>query len=386
MRANKKFTVLIYGLGLVGGSLAKALSRACRRGQSRELFPQGLEIWAAASRAEVLAQAKKDGVISRGFVLPHLDAEGRWQEALLREEDLFKADFVLFSTPVETIVPLARFFGARSDALLSDAGSVKSAVMAGCRGLRFAGGHPMAGSERTGYYCADEALFDHACYAFCLPEEPLPDQEAVADFLEDFAALLGARALFLKPSQHDFLVARVSHLPHITASALVNAALREEERLALLLSAGGFRDITRIASSDPALWAGISLESGDYLAAALREMIKGLEEVLSALERGDAAALEAFFSAANEKRARVPQQGTGPLVSDSQLLLNIEDKPGVLARLTARLSEAGINIHNLSIQDARQYEGGQVRIFISSPAEAARAAALLKEAGYALLE
>lgn len=405
METDKKFKILIAPLGLIGGSLALALKRARDRGQLSELFPQGAEVWGMASDEAVLEAALEEGAVSRGFILPHVEEGRPWRETLLAQPDIFKADFIIFCSPVETIPPLARFFGAHSEALMTDVGSVKGAVCKGCAGLNFIGGHPMAGSERRGYYCADEALFDHACYAFCPTEkgpalpgsrpENAETKEAEAEakkaeereaFLRAFAGLLGARALFLSPAEHDRLVARISHLPHVTAAALVNAALAEEDRLAILLSAGGFRDITRIASSDPDLWTGICLESGAPLREALRAMIGGLEEMLEALEAGDEAALRACFAEANEKRAWVPRQGVGPLVSDVQILINIEDKPGVLARLTALLSGAGINIHNLAIQDARQYEGGQVRLFIASPAEAERARELLRREGFDLAE
>lgn len=382
MSNDKPFKIGIFPLGLIGGSLAKALARARRLDRAQDVFPQGLEVVGLATRPEVLDAALADGAIDRGAILPRVLSDPAWEEKLAAQDDLLSADLIILCSPVETIPPLAAFLAARSGALLSDVGSVKAPIMDACAGLPFIGGHPMAGSERTGYFCAREAMFDHACYAICPPAVPIPNQEEKIALLERFAELLGARTLRIPADEHDKLVARISHLPHVAASALVNAALAREDRLAILLSAGGFRDITRIASSDPSLWAGISLESGDALKAALDDMIAVLNDVREALDAGDRAKLQAFFERANEKRAWVPAQGVGPLVSDVQILINIEDRPGVLARLTALLSEAGINIHNLSIQDARQYEGGQVRLFIASPEEAGRARRLLLREGY----
>lgn len=381
MKKIEPFRIGILPLGLIGASLAKALSRA-RRSASPGSLAARLEIVGLATREAVLAQALQDGAIDRGGIMPRVLEDPDWQAKIMDQEELLACDLIFLCTPVESIAPLARLIASHSRALLTDVGSVKNPIMTATAGLPFIGGHPMAGSERTGYHCATESLFDHAAYALCPPATPLPDQEAKLKLLEELVTLLGARSLRIEPLAHDRLVARISHLPHVVAAGLVNAALDRDDKLAILLSAGGFRDITRIASSDPALWAGISLESGEALSVALADMIAGLEAFRCALNSRDHAALQKFFASASEKRAWVPQQGVGPLISDEQILINIEDKPGVLAQLTSLLSEARINIHNLSIQDARQFEGGQVRLFISSPTEAARARELLREAGY----
>ncbi|NCC83322.1 MAG: prephenate dehydrogenase/arogenate dehydrogenase family protein [Clostridia bacterium] len=381
MKKIEPFRIGILPLGLIGASLAKALSRT-RRSASPGSLAARLEIVGLATREAVLAQALQDGAIDRGGIMPRVLEDPDWQAKIMDQEELLACDLIFLCTPVESIAPLARLIASHSRALLTDVGSVKNPIMTATAGLPFIGGHPMAGSERTGYYCATESLFDHAAYALCPPATPLPDQEAKLKLLEELVTLLGARSLRIEPLAHDRLVARISHLPHVVAAGLVNAALDRDDKLAILLSAGGFRDITRIASSDPALWAGISLESGEALSVALADMIAGLEAFRCALNSRDHAALQKFFASASEKRAWVPQQGVGPLISDEQILINIEDKPGVLAQLTSLLSEARINIHNLSIQDARQFEGGQVRLFISSPTEAARARELLREAGY----
>ncbi len=381
---SRPLRIGILPLGLIGGSLAKAFARTRRieRAAGGIEGTETLEIRGFATRQAVLDEALADGAIDRGALMPRILQEKDWEDKLLATGLLADLDVIFICTPVETIAPLARFLAKHTKALLTDVGSVKRQVMHDTEGLPFIGGHPMAGSERTGYYCASESLFDHATYALCPPAQEIPDQEARLQLLEDLVRRIGARSLRLEAIEHDRLVALISHLPHVVAAGLVNTALAEEDELAVLLAAGGFRDITRIASSDPGLWAGISLESGEELDLALEKIIRGLESFRAALAREDRKELQAYFAEANEKRQLVPQQGVGPLVSDFQILLDIEDKPGVLADLTALLSRAEINIHNLSIQDVRQYEGGQVRLFISSPKEAERARALLAEAGY----
>ncbi len=367
---SEQLRIGILPLGLIGGSLAKAFARAKQR------YAGELEIIGLATREAVLEAALNDGAIDRGGLMPRIPTDPDWQQKLLATGLLQDCDVIFLCTPVEIIAPLGTFLAQHTKALLTDVGSIKAAIVEDMRGLPFIGGHPMAGSERTGYYCASESLFDHAAYVLC------PSETEGLELLLELVELLGARSLVLDAAEHDHLVARISHLPHVVAAGLVNTALSHDDKLALSLSAGGFRDITRIASSDPELWAGICLESGRELASALDEMIRDLEDFRTALDGRDEAALVNFFGQANEKRALVPQQGVGPLISDAQILINIDDRPGVLAELTRLLSEAEINIHNLSIQDARQYEGGQVRLFITGQADAVRAEALLKEAGY----
>lgn len=369
MPGSEKVKVGIVALGLIGGSIAQALS--CHK----DFYVTGF-----SHEQNTLHHAWADRSIDEGYLIPKIGSEN-WEAAILEVDPLFLQDILILCTPVEWVGALAQVVGAKSQAILTDVGSVKSPIMEACRNLRFIGGHPMAGSERTGYACATESLFENAQYVLCAGEH-IEDEER--EVLEKLVRALGAKPLWLDAYRHDDLVARVSHLPHAVAAALMHAALPDEasSSLAVLLSAGGFRDITRIASSDPDLWAGISLESGAHLLRAVHAMQEQLQQLEVALEKQDEDFLRMFYARANHTRAVIPAKGIGPLISDAQILINIEDKTGALAALTQLLSEAKINIHNISIQDARQYEGGHVRLFISSPGEAIRAIALLKEAGY----
>jgi prephenate dehydrogenase len=375
-RTNRPVRLGIFGLGLIGGSMAKALARFNQ--SKRETF---YEVYGFDPSSDVLSKAKAEGTIREGHTLPRIGQAG-WEKDLIALKEYLDLDLLVLATPVAYIPDLIKLLSSLSPALLTDVGSIKAGIVKGTEGFRFIGGHPMAGSERAGYACASASLFENATYAFC---EPVTC-EADRDLLEDLAVALGARPLWLEADLHDSLVARVSHLPHALASALVNAALgskgEEEHNLSVLLSAGGFRDITRIASSDPGLWAGISLESGPFLLEAIEALEEEIALFKKALVRKDRDGLRDFFARARENRALIPTKGVGPLLSDVQILVNIQDEPGVLAHITSLLGEAGINIHNVSIQDARLYEGGQVRIFIASAEEAQAALKILQEAGY----
>ena len=366
----------ILGLGLIGGSMAKALARF-NKSRNEKIY----EVWGFDPSAEVLSTAKAEGTIGEGHMLPHIGQSG-WEEDLIALKEYLNLDLLILATPVAFIPDLLRLLSSLTPALLTDVGSIKSGIVHQAQDIRFIGGHPMAGSERSGYSCASASLFENATYALCEPATCKADRR----MLDDLAIALGARPLWLDSELHDSLVARVSHLPHALASALVNAALgvkgEEEHNLSVLLSAGGFRDITRIASSDSGLWAGISLESGPFLLKAIDALEEEIALFKKALLEKDRTGLEDFFSRARENRALIPTKGVGPLLSDVQILINIKDEPGVLAHITSLLGQASINIHNLSIQDARLYEGGQVRIFIASAEEAQSALKILQEAGY----
>lgn len=375
----------IVALGLIGASLAKALQRAKKQARRAEVHFTNIEIVGFTDSQEILDIALQEQVIDEAVCIPRILESPDWQKKLEVALKRDAIDVFILCTPVEIIPVLAReIHASMPKALISDVGSVKGPIMKACHDLPFVGGHPMAGSERMGYYCSSESLFENATYAFILPESEIFRDliEEKVPILELMVQMVGARPLWLDANSHDELVARISHLPHVLASALVTSALGTSHVEAISLAAGGFRDISRIASSDPGLWTGICLESGNALIDTIDAFRDTLDSVRDAIVQGDKQALYAFFEQARDMRALIPNKGVGPLVSDVQIRVSIADKPGVLADITALLSRANINIHNLSIQDARFYESGQVRIFISSQKEAQEAIRILKEANY----
>jgi prephenate dehydrogenase len=262
----------IVGLGLLGGSVAKA---ARAEGLARSIVAVGR----SAARLEA---ARRDGSVDR--VTTDLAAG-------LRE-----ADFVLLAAPVAAIEGLLPdvWRAAEPDATVTDVGSAKAAIvraaerLAAARSLAFVGGHPMAGSEQSGYAVARADLFQGATVILTPTERTdLPAAKRVTEFWE----AVGARVTALDPERHDQVVAAISHLPHLAAYALVESVARLDGQ-ALDVAARGFKDTTRIATSDPRVWREIFLTNRAALGQALAAFRAALAEVEALIEAGEGERLE----------------------------------------------------------------------------------------------
>lgn len=190
-------------------------------------------------------------------------------------------------------------------AAVTDAGSVKGPVVAQLEsilGPRFIGAHPMAGSEKAGLDAAREDLYEKAV---CILT-PTPQSDASAlNHVHAFWETLGCRTVTLSPADHDDAVGRVSHLPHAVAAALVNAITRHS-KAPLALAGGGYRDSTRIAASQPAMWSEILLSNKAALLAGLQDLSDSLDDLKTMILSEDSAALEAFLRRAKETRDAQP--------------------------------------------------------------------------------
>jgi len=236
-------TVAVVGLGLMGGSLGMALKRRT-----------GVTVLGVARRAVSLKQAFDQGVFDEGFLDPAMA--------------LARADVVVFCVPVDRVIPLAKSLKKlyKPGALVTDVGSVKGPiardaqrVFLGDDNVVFVGGHPMTGSEKTGLGFARADLYD-GTVCVVSPSGGTPLARVVQ--AERFWSTTGAEILRLDPKTHDRTVALVSHLPHLLADALVLTAgqvAKTPKQRALLrrVAAGSFRDATRVAGADPALWHAI---------------------------------------------------------------------------------------------------------------------------------
>jgi prephenate dehydrogenase len=251
----------LLGLGLLGGSVAKA---ARAGGFARQIVAVG-------RRRESLDPALRDGTVDVITTDVHEGVAG--------------ADFCVLATPVATLVSLLAdvWRAAPDDAVITDVGSTKAAIVRraealGCsRQLCFIGGHPMAGSNQSGYAAARANLFDGA--RVILTPTDASDHQALKR-VSEFWEAMGARVTMLDPITHDRAVAAISHLPHLVADALVDAVLRMDPSF-LELAAAGFKDTTRIAASSPKVWREIFQENR----AALGEAVAAFRAALDTLER-----------------------------------------------------------------------------------------------------
>lgn len=349
----------IVGLGLIGGSLAKAF-----RNKAGTTY-----IAAVDKDREALETAAKDGFI---------DA---YDTDIMNPDCLDHCDLVLLCTPLSVMKDMAPVLEKRGIGIISDVGSVKEPVMEAIMLNNFIGGHPMAGSERQGYACANGTLFENAMYVLCVPDHC----DVPASLLRDFETLIrqiGAVPVHMTAKDHDQRVAAISHLPHVAASALSLLAARLDDGPLSNLAAGGFRDITRIASSNPSLWADITSSSAKRLIPILEKYSEIISEVCADLRNRDDKAVESFFSQAAHYRNHLPVGGRGALDATTSLTVYLEDRPGELGAITTILGKENINIRNINIKNFRTYEGGQLQLILGDSAQAVRACSLLKEAGY----
>jgi prephenate dehydrogenase len=236
----------------------------------------------------------------------------------------------------------------------------------------------MAGSERSGVTAADPFLFENAIYVLT----PAPDvPEVVCEQLVGLVERLGARSMRMTPEVHDRVAAAVSHLPQMMATTLVEMVgrLHERDGLPLQMAAGGFRDLTRIASSPYEMWRDICRTN----AGPIQEMIDLYLEALGHIRtRIDQDALADDFTYANTVRGEIPKDSKGFLHPLHEILLLVADQPGVIAGSAGVLAEAGINIQDIEVLKVREGEGGTIRMGFDTRGNAERAVVLLDGAGY----
>lgn len=304
------------GLGLIGGSIARALTE------------RGWHVTGDDQRADRTEQA-----VARGVV-----------QAVGLDPD---AEITFVATPVLTLTDQVKRALAETRGLVTDVGSVKRAVVAAVDDPRFVGGHPMAGSELEGLDGADGSMFHGAVWVLT-PTASTAD--ATFATVAAVVADLGADVVALPAARHDEVVAVISHVPHLTAATLMGLASdRGEEHAALLrLAAGGFRDMTRIASGQPAIWLDICAENRPAILDALDALIGGLAEMRAVVDHDDRTELHRLLAKAREARANLPTRGTHP-EELAEVRIPIPDRTGAAAEVFTLAAELGVNISSFEV-------------------------------------
>ncbi len=346
----------IIGVGLIGGSLGLAINE---RGLAGRVC--GVDV-----NEENLVMAQAAGAI---------------HEAAGLREAVAGADMVFLATPVGTMPQIMRDISnfLQPGAVVTDVGSTKKRVVKQAEALlggRFVGGHPMAGAETAGFRGADPYLFENAYYLLT----PTSRTDLVAlQRVRGVVNALGAVIMEMPPEEHDLVTAAISHLPHFVAASLVNAvAGMPVGSKAMALAAGGFRDTTRIAAGNPAMWRDIFLSNRERVLEVLASFRKTVAEMESALRRRDGTQLAALLSRASRIRKEVPMRSRGYLPHVYEIVVTVPDRPGVIAGLAGLLGEAGINITEIEILRAREGYGGAIRLGFATPGEQERALQLLQ--------
>ena len=356
-------TIGFIGLGLIGGSLAKTI---------RRVYPEMTLIGYNRSKASLVA-AMEDGTLNQA-----LDAIG---------EPFRTCDLIFLCAPVEVnIACMERLKGIlREDCLVSDVGSVKSGIHAAAVRLgldgQFIGGHPMAGSERYGYQNAADRLLEHAWFVLT-PEAKTPEW-MLAEYRELVEAI-GSLPVVMEPAEHDRVTAAISHLPHVIAYALVNQVKRTDspEGMMRRLAAGGFKDITRIASSSPDMWEQICSENREALADALALYRASLAQMEEAVRSGDADFLRREFNEARLYRDSLPKVSWSNLPRSCVLSVDLDDEPGAVAVVLTVLGAARINVQNLELLYNRESQDGVLKIYLQDEEAVSKARELLERRNY----
>jgi prephenate dehydrogenase len=306
----------VIGLGLIGGSIGLALREAG---------------WHVSG--DDIQSERVDVALTRHCI----DARGLDPEAAL----------TFVAVPVLAVADQVKRALNETRGVVTDVGSVKGAIAAAVDDPRFVGGHPMAGSELEGLDGADGAMFSGAVWVLT----PVA-HTADATFATTAAAVaqLGAEVVAMGPERHDQMVAVVSHVPHLAAASLMGlAADRAEEHAALLrLAAGGFRDMTRVASGHPEIWLDICAENRPAIVSALNAFIEGLGEMRDIVGSDARAELHQRLQRARDVRTNLPSRVTHP-EELAEVRIPIPDRPGAAAEVFTLAAELGVNIASFEV-------------------------------------
>jgi prephenate dehydrogenase len=327
----------VVGCGLIGGSIAYAL-------RANGWHVSGWD--ADAGRAQ------------RALALGAIDAIG--------VDPAAEVTFV--STPVGAVPEAAAKVLAATAAAggaVTDVGSVKQSVVEAVGDPRFVGGHPMAGSEQDGIDGADAAMFEGATWV--LTPTGGTDPTAFA-LVRSVVASLGADVVAVAPDRHDVLVALVSHVPHLTAAALMGLASEAatEHATLLRLAAGGFRDMTRIAAGHPGIWLDICAENRTAIVATLDQLEGALAALRTVVAEGDRAGLLATLDQARSARVNLPGRAAGRPSDVVEIRVPVPDRPGVLAEVTTLLGELGVDIFDLEIAHSAEGDRGVLILLVGT--------------------
>lgn len=355
--------VAVLGVGLIGGSIGLAARKRL-----------GAQVTGYDTDAEALGRGVELGALGAGA--------GSLAEAVA------EADVVFCAAPVRALPALVAEAcdTAPTDAVITDVGSAKRGIVEAVAvdaeaGRRFIGGHPLAGAETAGVENARADLFEGARW-YLTPTEKV---EGVAyDRLQRLLAEIGARPQAISADYHDRMMATVSHLPHVLANVLVAQAsetlAQESERMP---EAGpSFRDATRVAGANPAIWSDIYAMNAEALAGEVEASAERLLKIAAALRGGDAATLADWQRDAGERHRLLTEQAAGGTLV--KLTLVVENRPGTVAEIALELGHAGVNIEDMALHPAADMKTGAITMWIAGADGAARAREIVERLGHSI--
>jgi prephenate dehydrogenase len=350
--------IAVLGVGLIGGSIGLAAQRRLEA-EVAGFDPDG----------QLLARAAELEAIDRVAESVASAVEG--------------AELVFCAAPVTALPGLVAeaLDAAGDDCAVTDVGSVKREVIAALGSeSRFVGGHPLAGAETAGVENARADLFEGARWYLT----PTPNTGGLLyDRVQRVISELGARPQAIEADTHDRLMAAVSHLPHVVANVLVTQATRamSEEAEHLPEVGPSFRDATRVAGANPAIWGDIFAGNREAVAAEIDGVIARLNEAAELLRSGDRDAFTAWHEQAGRGRRELIESeiAGGPL---HELRVLVPNQPGIVAELALELGRAGVNIEDMALYPAADMTSGAISLYIAGDDQAERAEQLVRELGH----
>ena len=348
--------IAVLGVGLIGGSIGLA---------ARERA--GAEVVGWGPRPKTLETALDKGAIT--------------EVAATIEEAVHDADVVFACAPVELLTDLVSraLAAAKSDCVVTDAGSTKRPLVEAISDERFVGGHPIAGAETAGVANARADLFDGAAWYLT----PRPDTSGILfERLHRLIVAFGARPTAIDAETHDKMLAAVSHLPHVLANVLVNQAASEvSDGEAIPRTGPSFRDMTRVAGANSDIWTGIYLTNRDAIADEIDGVINRLQSIVESFRGADEDAIRRWNDQARDDRRRLLETGLdGAAVTE--LRLSVPNRPGIVAQVALALGKAGVNIADMALAPAPDMRSGSMTLWVAGEDDAVRAKHLIEDLGF----
>lgn len=351
-------SISIIGLGLIGGSFAKAIKQ----------FDSSIFI-SAIDKEEILNKAIEDEAIN---------------EKLSDYKDSIKNDLIIISLPTgisveifSELIPLLK-----PNQLITDVCGVKSVFEEIWNKNKkegiYIGGHPMTGKEKGGYENSDPLLFENSIYIFT--KEIINSENF--DFFKNLIQNIGSRIKFIDAQTHDKIISKVSHLPQLLSVALVNSAVNKDEVNPLDFAAGGFRDMTRIASSSFSVWESVLKFNKREIIEAFNNFNSITNNIKLFLEKDDYNSISKMFDNAISHRDEIPKNVKGFIHPLIDVFVFVKDEPGVLSKMTSHLYSNGINIKDIELLKIREGTGGTFRLSFENSEVAEKSKTLLQEIGF----
>ena len=357
-------TITIIGMGLIGGSIALALKKRGFKGK----------IIGCDGSKEALDLAMSVGAVDKVYQEP--------KQAVLGTE------LLILATPLGSYGKVLEEVGPflSKSVIVTDVGSVKGYAERIVeqylpKEIQYIGGHPMAGSEKSGFKAASPFLYENAYYFLCPKKNTSKD---TISRLKSFIESLGAYPVVIDVLEHDQIVAQISHIPQLTAVILASMLDGKKTGSYGSFVGGGFRDSTRIASGNPMMWKDIFLLNKKAVIDSIETFEERLREFKDYLKEDMEEELLHRLNQAKKIRDEIPHVSKDYSPQLYELVLDVEDRPGILGELTQLMGKNNINIKEIEILHAREDEGGALRVGFSSKEMQRKAWHILKVEGFSL--